>query len=134
MPGTVVGREVDDDEDGGLEWDVDVDGADGLRHDVQVDAGVALVSFDADLPDRGAGLVGDPGPVDRTGDLAPTAATAIGRRRSIRASVASPSFPTRGAVNVGCPFTRPSPAPPGAATSPPYLARRAPPRGIPGTL
>lgn len=37
VPGTVRSAHLER-EDGGLEWDVDVDGEDGLRHDVQVDA------------------------------------------------------------------------------------------------
>jgi uncharacterized membrane protein YkoI len=37
VPGTVRRAHLER-EDGGLEWDVDVDGEDGRRHDVQVDA------------------------------------------------------------------------------------------------
>ncbi|MFJ6016440.1 PepSY domain-containing protein [Streptomyces sp. NPDC092952] len=38
VPGTATEAELDD-EDGGLVWEVDVDGSDKVRHDVTVDAG-----------------------------------------------------------------------------------------------
>ncbi len=48
VPGTVRSSHLER-EDGGLEWDVDVDGDDGLRHDVQVDAtSGAILEHDTD--------------------------------------------------------------------------------------
>lgn len=48
VPGTVSRSHLER-EDGGLEWDVEVDGEDGLRHDVQVDADTgAVLEHDTD--------------------------------------------------------------------------------------
>jgi uncharacterized membrane protein YkoI len=48
VPGTIRDSHLER-EDGGLEWDVDVDGEDGQRHDVQVDADTgAIVEHDTD--------------------------------------------------------------------------------------